>query len=251
MKLCNRKLKTIMATTVTLLLKTAAIAQDGNAGINEANTKVRSYFAAGTNLMEQRRPRHRESSGCLVWKLCIPGNSCYGYKVILWRLNYSSMHDNLIITLYRYIQKNNPELLADIESNGTATAYLTSKMQSIKNLIAELQQKRVPDYELEEICITQLTADLRPSKYNYILQLMEEDFQHEYNKLLSDGLLQTEAINMVNECRPVFEDLNFSEENESNRFIRYAIIGMIKDYFECKSENEIVSNELPRPAKTK
>lgn len=28
-----------------------AWAQDGNAGINEANTKVRSYFAAGTNLM--------------------------------------------------------------------------------------------------------------------------------------------------------------------------------------------------------
>ena len=27
------------------------MAQDGNAGINEANTKVRSYFAAGTNLM--------------------------------------------------------------------------------------------------------------------------------------------------------------------------------------------------------
>src|SRR3978361_1798426 len=26
-------------------------AQDANAGINEANTKVRSYFAAGTNLM--------------------------------------------------------------------------------------------------------------------------------------------------------------------------------------------------------
>ena len=28
-----------------------AFAQDGNAGINEANTKVRGYFAAGTNLM--------------------------------------------------------------------------------------------------------------------------------------------------------------------------------------------------------
>lgn len=26
-------------------------AQDANAGINEANTKVRSYFASGTNLM--------------------------------------------------------------------------------------------------------------------------------------------------------------------------------------------------------
>ena len=28
-----------------------AVAQDGNAGINEANTKVRSYFDSGTNLM--------------------------------------------------------------------------------------------------------------------------------------------------------------------------------------------------------
>ena len=34
-----------------LLYRLAAIAQDGNAGINEANQKVRSYFASGTNLM--------------------------------------------------------------------------------------------------------------------------------------------------------------------------------------------------------
>lgn len=29
----------------------ASFAQDGNAGINEANQRVRSYFASGTNLM--------------------------------------------------------------------------------------------------------------------------------------------------------------------------------------------------------
>lgn len=29
----------------------SVMAQDGNAGINEANQKVRSYFASGTNLM--------------------------------------------------------------------------------------------------------------------------------------------------------------------------------------------------------
>lgn len=34
-----------------LLISVTVMAQDGNAGINEANTKVRSYFAAGTNLM--------------------------------------------------------------------------------------------------------------------------------------------------------------------------------------------------------
>ncbi len=36
---------------VLLLVSSALAAQDGNAGINEANTQVRSYFAAGTNLM--------------------------------------------------------------------------------------------------------------------------------------------------------------------------------------------------------
>lgn len=39
------------ATTILLLKNLYVAAQDGNAGINEANTKVRSYFASGTNLM--------------------------------------------------------------------------------------------------------------------------------------------------------------------------------------------------------
>ena len=38
--------------TIFLFLWSLQIyAQDGNAGINEANTKVRSYFSSGTNLM--------------------------------------------------------------------------------------------------------------------------------------------------------------------------------------------------------
>ncbi len=50
-KLSRIWLKKAATTFLLLLLKLYATAQDGNAGINEANTKVRSYFAAGTNLM--------------------------------------------------------------------------------------------------------------------------------------------------------------------------------------------------------
>ncbi len=39
------------STVFLLLISLYVSAQDGNAGINEANTKVRSYFSAGTNLM--------------------------------------------------------------------------------------------------------------------------------------------------------------------------------------------------------
>jgi hypothetical protein len=41
----------MMSFMLMLLCNAIVYAQDGNAGINEANTKVRSYFASGTNLM--------------------------------------------------------------------------------------------------------------------------------------------------------------------------------------------------------
>ena len=37
--------------SLALIQSTVLLAQDGTAGINEANTKVRGYFDAGTNLM--------------------------------------------------------------------------------------------------------------------------------------------------------------------------------------------------------
>lgn len=59
MKMCVRKFKRafcknirkVFAGTVLLAMSCGVYAQDGIEGINEANTKVRSYFAAGTNLM--------------------------------------------------------------------------------------------------------------------------------------------------------------------------------------------------------
>ena len=49
-KMINRQVK-IVCCLGFLLVNSYCHAQDGNAGINEANTQVRSYFASGTNLM--------------------------------------------------------------------------------------------------------------------------------------------------------------------------------------------------------
>jgi hypothetical protein len=43
----KRFMMTILFHAITIIV----FSQDGVAGINEANTKVRSYFSAGTNLM--------------------------------------------------------------------------------------------------------------------------------------------------------------------------------------------------------
>ena len=47
----KKHLLSVVTTTFLLLFSLYVSAQDANAGINEANTKVRSYFDAGTNLM--------------------------------------------------------------------------------------------------------------------------------------------------------------------------------------------------------
>jgi hypothetical protein len=51
---CLRSKKGMLHAAMSVVLLFSALysrAQDGAAGINEANTKVRSYFDAGTNLM--------------------------------------------------------------------------------------------------------------------------------------------------------------------------------------------------------
>ena len=49
--MCRKGIKKWITLGILLLFEISLFGQDGNAGINEANTKVRSYFAAGTNLM--------------------------------------------------------------------------------------------------------------------------------------------------------------------------------------------------------
>ncbi|MFD0749161.1 DUF4134 domain-containing protein [Mucilaginibacter calamicampi] len=44
-------MKKLSMTSGLLLIGMIAAAQDGNAGINEATTQVKSYFSTGTNLM--------------------------------------------------------------------------------------------------------------------------------------------------------------------------------------------------------
>jgi hypothetical protein len=47
----SKRLIASVATGICLVISAALYAQDGNAGIEEANQKVRSYFDSGTNLM--------------------------------------------------------------------------------------------------------------------------------------------------------------------------------------------------------
>lgn len=106
--------------------------------------------------------------------------------------------------------------------------YLTGKVEGIDDLPEQLLAEGKPAYIVEEVCMHELTQEFRPSRYNYLISVVEEDFQSEYLQLLKTGVLTYEVINLLKDCDPIFDYLKFSEENEDDRKIRYAIIRAIQ-----------------------
>lgn len=159
------------------------------------------------------------------------------------------MEEVLVSKLLEYVRDNNPDLLFELEAEDKLRVWLYEKAESVKPLFEQLNKVKQPEYIIIERCVAEATIDLRPSRYNYILNLLEQEFEANYTSLVGSGLLQHEIINMVSYCKTVFDDLKFSEENEDNRFIEYAIAGMINEYLQSNSENEKVSNGLQQPTK--
>lgn len=160
------------------------------------------------------------------------------------------MKEILIGKLLEYIRDNNPDILFALEAENKLRVWLYNKVNAAEPLIQQLKNSKQPEYVIEESCLQEITKGLRPSRYNYILHILEEEFEMGYKQLLQSGLLQHEIINMINYCNSTFDDLRFTEENEDNQFIRYAITGTVSEYLESNRVNEPVSNELQQSAET-
>lgn len=138
------------------------------------------------------------------------------------------MQSVLVEKLYEYIRENNPDLLMQLEV-GAISKYLNEKVASL-NLTSDRVNE--PAYILEERYFNLLTEDLRPSKYNYIKEILEEEFEVEYRLWQEAGILKFEIINLIERSQPSFDELKFSEENEDDQFLKYLIIGTIGEYLE-------------------
>ena len=159
------------------------------------------------------------------------------------------MQQTLIKKLHEYIRENNHDLLLQLEEHRKVNEYLFDKISTVSALIKQMDTGE-PAYIIEDTCMDVLTQDLRPSKFNYISNLLQEEFESAYNQLLESGTLKFEVINLIYYCQSVFDDLNFSEENEDNQFLRYAIIGIISEYLEAvTSEKENVKDGLQQSTK--
>ena len=142
------------------------------------------------------------------------------------------MQEKLKEKLRTYIGRNNADLMLNLQQDFSVTSYLEEMVNGIQSLASQLLVENKPGYIIEELCMEELTNDLRPSKFNYIRSVLEDEFEKDFLRIKESGLLTYEIANMISESETVFETLGFTEVNEQDRILRYAIAGMIRQYLE-------------------
>lgn len=140
------------------------------------------------------------------------------------------MEDLLKEKLWLYIIHNNPYLMFTLQEDYSVLDYLNEKISSVKSILEDMLSDGTPKYIIEEICLNVLTEDLKPSRFLYIRSLLSDEFEKTYTAFQESGILTFEVINLMENCRPIFETIGFTKENEEDPTLRNALIGQIADY---------------------
>jgi hypothetical protein len=132
--------------------------------------------------------------------------------------------------LKSYIQQNNPELLIRLQESYSLTTYLEDKVSRVMPTVLRLLEKGKPGYIIEELALNELTEELRPSRFNYLQLVLEEDFPNDFIAFKKAGVLTYETINIIEACKELLDNFPFTEDSEDDRFLRYAVIASIHEY---------------------
>ncbi|WP_277014318.1 hypothetical protein [Flavobacterium lindanitolerans] len=131
--------------------------------------------------------------------------------------------------LWTYIVDHNPELMLSLQEEVSVTAYLTEKVNGIMPLLENMVAEQAPPYLIEEACLKELTAELKPSKFLYLREVVEQEFPEQYEALRDCGTLTYEIVNLIGECSELFAEFGFRENGE-NTSLRYAVIAQVDGY---------------------
>jgi hypothetical protein len=156
------------------------------------------------------------------------------------------MQELLKLKLRDFLSQNRPDLLISLQQTGTTGDYLDDKVSLIDGLAERLLEEGKPPYLITELCMAALTADLAPSPFHLLEEILEEDFLPMADTLRVNGLLPYELINLLAVCAPVFEELGTDEDN---RMLRFALTGTIQDYAEKNWNPQKLLLWLSHPAK--
>lgn len=142
------------------------------------------------------------------------------------------MKKRLVSRLHAYLLEQHTDLLIALQEDHRLDHYLVTKVDSVSDFILQLADDNRPDYVIEALCLEELTSDLRPSRFGYIRDLLEDEFADDHRRMLENGILTYEVINLIGACEPIFEVFAISGEDDDSPQLKNAVIGMIAEYLD-------------------
>ena len=85
-------------------------------------------------------------------------------------------------------------------------------------------------HEVEEMALRSMTTELRPSRFLYLKEVLEEEFPKETEEFIEAGVLTYELVNLIDHCKGTLDQFSFSEAERDNRKLRFAVIADIAAY---------------------
>ena len=134
--------------------------------------------------------------------------------------------------LWCFIRMNNPELAVELEDVSTRNAYLDAKVTLLKDYFDDLLARNIADEVIEELAVKPLTADLVPSRYNYILNVLRRQFPSLFKKLQHSGHTKLTALELLKACEPDFQKYVFESEIPRCDRLYYATVLRIMQHLE-------------------
>src|SRR5436190_1903010 len=110
--------------------------------------------------------------------------------------------------LLGYIKENNPDLLMQLDEDDALHAWVIEKIREVELVLGDAKARRVPDNEFMDL----MTVDLKPSKFHYMRDLLEDQFTEDFDRLLASGELRFEVIQMIGLCQHLFEAMPLRED---------------------------------------
>jgi hypothetical protein len=142
------------------------------------------------------------------------------------------MKEQLINQLHSYLVHHHTDLLIALQEDHRLTDYLGAKVGSVSDLLEQLEGEGRPPYVIEALCLEELTRDLRPSRFGYIREVLETEFEPAFQWYSRSRILTYEVINLTGACEPIFEVFALSGANEDDKELRSAVINMMAEYLE-------------------
>jgi len=139
------------------------------------------------------------------------------------------MKEQLKKQLENYLVQHNPDLIISLQHR-ILDQYLEEKLaKHLPRFDALVINRKAPEL-ITRVLMKALTADLRPSKYHYLRNLLKEEFTGDYLQLRENGTLTQEIAQLIAVCTPIFSAMHFSMAKLNDKLIRHAVCRQIKQY---------------------